>query len=179
MTSTKKTLMSRLFGKSVPFLSNAKRFMNVSSLIGGNPSKCASKWSVIKTGESVRLPEGSLTPYDPQSIIKYGKDAIIEIEATTMSQKSHEQCKMVYLYFRDKFLPQFNGLWLGVTNTGDEIVFGETEESVVKKLQAIIPYIEGIQSSYVNCLGREILESINVDDTTENNGEITCLDEMK
>ena len=76
-------------------------------------------------------------------------------------------------------LPLLNGVWLGVSNTGNILVFGETEQIVVDKLQAIVSAEPGILTTYVNCLGREVLRYIAVDDSVNSNKDVPLVVDLK
>ena len=118
----------------------------------------------------VAKPLGAVEQYPPESIIKYGKDAIIPIPSiTTKKDEAFESARIAYCCLRDKLLHLFNGHWMGVTDDGCTIIFAETERQVVDQMYDIMKTKNGrnILNAYINCLGREILPVIDIADVEQ------------
>jgi len=120
------------------------------------------KYCEMIKGSNLKLPINSIREINPGNVIATGKDAIIlHLPKRNRGEVLFDASKELYLQLRDILPPTFEGSWL-FTSVDPKIVMIGPSEAHVESLQ-----LQYAMFGYYNCLGREVLEVVEIEDITD------------
>jgi len=122
-------------------------------------SRCPRRYYSVPVGTSrpplatLKLPLNSIHAISPHEVVATGLDSILlDLPKRNGTEAAFDNAKKVYISWRERLLPQNEGLWLMVNTNPFQIVIAEHELGVRTLKRGF-----GFKAAYYDCLGREVL----------------------